>query len=167
MDFKTNSLPTSVVTNKGMNKEITKEDIEHAIHVACDYLYTNHKHLIDEAAHEESIVADILAPYLRKIIADYDVTTVYNREGEWEDRKPKTDLEGKTIIPDIIIHKFGPRGPNISVVEVKGYWNKQDRKEDEGSLQRLAAKHKYKYLYRLELSRDNYALIPVSPIRVP
>jgi hypothetical protein len=90
---------------------------------------------------------------------------VYNREGEWEDRKPKTDLEGKTIIPDIIIHKSGPKGPNITAIEVKGYWNKQDRKEDEGSLRRLAAKHKYKYLYRLELGKADFMLIPVSPIK--
>jgi hypothetical protein len=146
-----------------MSEELTKDEIEHLLRGACEHLYKNHKHLIDEAAHEESIVADVLVPYLRLNINDYDVTTGYNREGELESRETKTDLEGHPIVPDIIIHRFGPKGPNTAAIEVKGYWNHQDRKEDEDSLQRLAAKHKYKYLYRLELGRQTYELISVVP----
>lgn len=150
-----------------MGSKITKERLENLIDEACGYLYKQHKNLIDEAAHEVSIVGDVLAPYLRSKVGEYgySASTGYNREGDFGDRKTKTDLEGNPILPDIIIHNIGPKGPNIAAIEVKGYWNKEDRKEDERSLQRLEAKHRYLYLYRVELDKDDYQIIPVAPIR--
>lgn len=147
-----------------MNIKITKEHIESLIHEACDFLYKQHKNLVDEAANEPSIVASVLVPYLQSKLDEYDVTLGYNREGEFGDRKPKTDLDGNRILPDIIIHKYGPDGPNIAAIEVKGYWNSEDRKEDEHSLQRLEAKHRYLYLFRIELDREWFEVIRVEPI---
>lgn len=146
-----------------MDYKISREDIEGLINDACVVLYRDHINLIVEAANEETIVADIIAPHLRVGIQgnEYMVSTTYNREGVLDKRQTKTGLDGRPILPDIIIHKFGPDGPNIAAIEVKGWWNKQNRAKDESSLRRLGAKHNYWHLYRLELGRDAHKLIPV------
>jgi len=144
-----------------MDYKINKDQIEDVINKASYTLYKKHKNLIDEAAHEDMIVADVIAPYLRSHIEGYSVSTGYNREGPLDNRQTKTGLDEKPILPDIIIHKFGPNGPNIAAVEVKGWWNKEDREEDESSLRNLGAKHGYRYLYRLELGKNKHELIPV------
>lgn len=144
-----------------MSEEYTEEGVGHLLAKACDELYSRYKHLVLEAAHERSIVGDVLAVHLRSNITNYDVTTEYNREGEMGDREPKTDSEGNRIIPDIIIHKFGPKGPNIAAIQVKGYWNHEDRKRDEELLKKLQDKHGYQFLFRLELRKDGYDIISV------
>lgn len=138
---------------------IDQKAIEKAIEGACADLYKRGKHLILEKAHERTIVADFIAPYLRNLFSEWDVTTEYNREGI--DRESKKDLDGNLLIPDIIIHKFGPHGPNLVAVQVKGYWNREDRGKDAASLKKIQAKHGYIYLFRLELGRDKHELIPV------
>jgi hypothetical protein len=139
-----------------------QETIGTAINEACVWLYENEnaKRLIDEKAHERTIVPGYLLPELKNRFPGWDVDPDYNREGI--DRGPKKDLDGKLLVPDVIIHKRGPKGPNLVTIQVKGYWNHENRKIDEGSLQRLQAKHHYKYLYRLELGPDKHELIRVE-----
>lgn len=139
----------------------TREVIENRIMEACEHLYANGKHLLAEKAHERNIVARFLLPPLVELFPDWDVDPEYNREGEVEDRQAKTDDEGNRLLPDLIIHKYGPAGPNLVAIEVKGYWNPENRKEDEESLRRIQKKHGYIFLYRLELNRESYELIPV------
>lgn len=138
---------------------ISIETFENTVNAACAELYATKKHYIDERAHERTIVADFIAPFLRERLKGWDVNTDYNREGV--DREPKKDLDGNLIMPDIIVHKHGPAGPNLFAVQVKGYWNRQDRVIDEDSLRRIRAKHGYRFLYRLELGRDKHEIIPV------
>lgn len=143
---------------------LTKETIEKNVNDACTELYAEQKALIDEEANERDIVS-FLAPKLRVKFPGWDIDTDYNREGEYrehERRDTKTDLNKNPLLPDIIVHKRGPDGPNLVAVEVKGYWNKEKRSEDEDSLRRLRAKHGYEFLYRLELGRDLHELIFVE-----
>lgn len=141
--------------------------IDHAIfeavmNRACAELYRDNRRYVDERAHERTIVADFLAPYLRQEFADWNVNTDYNREGPEGDRRPKTDSNGNRIMPDIVIHRRGNGGPNAVAVQVKGYWNQEDRSIDEGILRRLQTKHGYRLLYRLELGEAEHELISVT-----
>jgi hypothetical protein len=145
-----------------MNEELTKEQVELLLNQACRHLYDEYKYLVEEAAHERSIVGDVLASYLRSNVRGLNVNTDYNREGQPGDRKPKTDLNGDLIVPDIIIHKWGPKGPNIAVIEVKGYWNAEDRAKDEDKLKRIQAKHSYKFKFLIELGKLNYQITSIN-----
>lgn len=134
--------------------------IEEIINAVCFKLYEHNYRLIDEKANERTIVGGYLVPYLKPRFPGWAVDPEYNREGA--DRDSKTDVEGNLLLPDIIIHKPGPDGPNLVAIEVKGYWNKEDRHEDEISLRKLQAKHGYQYLYHLELEKNNHRLIKVA-----
>ena len=138
---------------------LDQNTFEKAMNDACAELYRTKKHFIDERAHERTIVSDFVAPFLRHEFQGWDVNTEYNREGV--DRGPKKDLKGKLLIPDIVIHKHGPKGPNVVAVQVKGYWNNADRTIDENLLRKLQAKHGYELLYRLELGKEKHELIKI------
>lgn len=138
-----------------------KKTIEKLINDACTELYDESKTLIDESANELDIVG-YLTPKLREKFAGWDVDTDYNREGQKNERRSKTDIYGKSLKPDVVIHKYGPDGSNLAAIEVKGYWNREPREEDEEKLRRLEAKHHYVFLYRLELGREKFSLIPVQ-----
>lgn len=135
--------------------------VEKSLDEACEELYRHAKRYIDEKAHERTIVAAVILPFLTKSFPTWSVDPDYNREGAKMKRNPKKDLHGKLIVPDIVVHEWGPNGRNLVAAQVKGYWNKEDRAEDEDKLRRLAAKHHYSYLYRIELGKDDFEIIPV------
>ena len=139
---------------------LNQESVEKAINEACANLYQKWPHIIEEHLNERTIVADFIAPHLRREFPEWDVNTDFNREGV--DRGPKTDLTGRLLLPDIIIHKHGPDGPNVAAIQVKGHWNREDRNKDEESLKRIQAKHGYAFLFRLELEHERHQLIRVA-----
>jgi hypothetical protein len=49
----------------------------------------------------------------------------------------------------------------LAAIEVKGYWNGEDRRIDENRLRRMRAEYGYQYLYRIELNREGAKLIAV------
>jgi hypothetical protein len=126
---------------------------------ACNKLYQEKKYLIDEKSNELTI-ASHLATYLRDYIKMWDVDTDYRREGPY--RTSKRDLEDNIIIPDIIVHKNGPDGPNIAAIEIKGYWNYEDRTTDIAKLKAIQLKHHYSYLFRIEILPDRADIIRVE-----
>lgn len=109
---------------------MNKETIENIINEACRIRYRDNKNLIDEKARERIIVPEIL-PYLREHFTNYEVWSEYNWEGEIGNRKPKRYLDENLIVPDIIVHGYGPTGHNLVAIEVKGYWNEEPRENDE------------------------------------
>jgi hypothetical protein len=140
-------------------RAIERKDIEAKLREAGDTLYRTEKRLIDTRTHERTIVAHF-ASYLRALFDGWDVDTDYNREGNEE--RPKQDRDG-LIIPDIIVHVGGSKsGPNLLAAQVKGYWNRESREKDEDDLRRLCAEYNYRFLYRLELGRDDLEIIPVT-----
>lgn len=139
-----------------------KVTVEKIINDACIRLYNEYRYLIEERAHERDIAVQIrlyLQPIFNKI--GYQVNSEYNREGELKKRITKTDIDGVPSLPDLIIHQHGPRGENLVAIQIKGYWNREPREKDEQKLIKLQAKHKYKFLYRLELEFDRAVLTPV------
>ena len=140
-----------------MNAQEILTELQHA----CKKLYANQKYLIEEKSNELTIASHI-ASYLRESIQGWDIDTDYRREGI--DRNPKRDLEGTLIIPDIIIHKHGPDGPNLVAIEIKGYWNPENRAIDTDKLRAIRLKHQYEFLFRIELLNDGVKIIEVDGI---
>jgi hypothetical protein len=127
---------------------------------ACDRLYREQKDLIDMHAHERTI-AGYLAEYLRPLFPGLQVDSDANRMGEKGQAKRSRD--GRLLIPDLIIHMRGSiKGPNIAVIQIKGFWNREDRRKDEADLHDLWRTFGYQHLYRLELNRDSYELIKIA-----
>ncbi|MDP2331839.1 MAG: hypothetical protein Q8M19_14205 [Reyranella sp.] len=138
---------------------MTSREVEEGISRACSQLYAEQRRLIANSALEDGIVGR-LARYLDPLFPGWDVDAHYNREGAG--RKSKQDGMG-LIIPDIVIHTAGVKaGPNLVAIEVKGYWNTEDREEDETNLKRLAAEYGYEFLFRVELRRETFELIRVT-----
>lgn len=130
------------------------------IKAACGRLYREQKDLIDMQAHERTI-AGYLAEYLRPHFPGLQVDADANRMGDKGQAKRSRD--GRRLIPDLIIHTRGSiEGPNIAVIQIKGFWNKEDRGKDEADLHDLWRAFGYHHLYRLELKRDGYDLITVA-----
>ena len=135
-------------------------EIEAIIRAACDRLYREQKDLINMRAHERTIAA-YLAEYLRPHFPDLQVDSDPNRMGDKGEAKRSRD--GRLLIPDLIIHTRGSRkGPNIAAIQVKGFWNKENRKKDKADLHDLWRAFRYQHLFQLELNRDSYDITLVS-----
>ncbi|MDD2324799.1 MAG: hypothetical protein PHW63_02135 [Alphaproteobacteria bacterium] len=101
----------------------TEAQVKQIVEMALSRLETEQRYLLEHDASERAMVFH-LGGYIQQqitretdIVVDFD----YNREGEKKD--PKTAYlqngELKNVVPDIIIHKRGPAGPNILALEVK------------------------------------------------
>lgn len=90
-------------------------DIEKSIKTALDEFFEHEQYLIDVDANERSISHKI-AEYIQPMFSDWNVDCEYNRNMEHpkilgipiEDTKTD-DTDGKTVYPDIIIHKRGKK----------------------------------------------------------
>ena len=140
---------------------MNEKEVKEKLTKACRSLYDKELGLIRNCTHERTIASQI-ARYLEPLFEGWNVDIEYNREGSEE--KPKRSIDGELLLPDIVIHKRGSKmGPNLVTVQVKGFWNKEDRTKDEEDLRKLWSKYKYKFLYRLELKPKSFKLIPVNP----
>ncbi len=79
----------------------------------------------------ERSITHRLAMHLQQEFPEMDVDCEYNRydfETKWLEFYPATtetnDTEARTVFPDIIVHKRGPKGPNLLVIEAKKSTNK-------------------------------------------
>ncbi len=84
------------------------------------------RYLLDNDLSERCI-ASRLAMYLQDAFPDHDVDVEYNRAGEIAKRVPlskdcdtRKNRDGHPLaVPDVIVHKRGPDGPNVLVLEFK------------------------------------------------
>ena len=76
----------------------------------------NDLELLRDDCHECS-VAHQVACYLRAEFPDWHVDCEFNLEGQ--NRDPKKNSRGTRVRPDIIVHRRGPDGLNLVVLEVK------------------------------------------------
>lgn len=135
-------------------------EIKKKVSEACEALYKTSFDLIVTKTHERTIAAK-LANLLEDVFDGWDVDVEYNREGG--EGRSKRSLEDELLLPDIIIHKRGSIiGPNLVVIQVKGFWNNENRAKDEKDLRKLRERFGYKKLYRLELNFESYELIEVD-----
>ena len=137
-----------------------KNEVGKLIRKACSQLYEQEHLLIKNEAHERDIASHLRA-FLKELFKKWSVDSDYNKEGNA--KESKRDLEGKLIVPDIIIHNRGSKeGPNLAVIQIKGYWNKENRSKDENDLIRMQNKFNYLYLFRLELNEETFDLIEIN-----
>jgi hypothetical protein len=84
------------------------------------------KYLLEKDLSERCIAAR-LAMYLQPLFQSLIVDVEYNRAGDIPKRLALPDecanfrdAEGRSlVVPDIIVHKRGPTGPNLLVIELK------------------------------------------------
>lgn len=131
--------------------------------IALNRLYENDKYVINRG--RERSAAARLASHLEQVLAENEfskafpqirVDTDYRREGD----DPKRNAEGAHVVPDIIIHAPGIEGPNIAVIEIKGWWNATGHEQDKMKLQGYRAKQGYSFGYFVLLDKD-YPILEV------
>lgn len=88
----------------------------------------------------ERCIAARLAMYLREYFANHDVDVEYNRDGRdtkrlheliYHHQCPRDrDEEGKTVLPDVIVHRRGLQDSNLLIIEMKKSTNPGGIEED-------------------------------------
>ena len=100
----------------------------------------------------ERCIAARLAMYLREYLDDYDVDVEYNRDGPDVKRLhavmrdcPRNRDEGKSVLPDVVVHKRGMKDSNLLVIEMKKASTKEsDIESDCRRIQALRKEYDYK-----------------------
>ena len=140
-----------------MEKDVIKTRIEEA----CNSLYGENHRIIENQTHERTISSRLAHRYLEPLFPGWNVDVEYNREGNGGESK--RGMSGELQVPDIIIHTRGVKaGPNLVAIQVKGYWNSEDRNIDEAKLRSLKDNKNYFLLYRLELKPDSFKFKEVN-----
>src|SRR5947208_15951666 len=100
------------------------EEVEANVNAALADFHAREQYLLDCGLNERTI-SHRLAIHLQERFKEWDVDCEYNRHLDAtkildlpRDGISWDDTEGKTVFPDIIVHKRGP-GPNLLVIEMK------------------------------------------------
>ena len=107
-----------------MPNAILRRDIESKIEDALSRMTSDDKYLLEHNLGERCL-AHRFAVHLAAVFSDWDVDCEYNRNGDRFKEIPLSDecreLLRRTdrVVPDIIVHKRGPQGPNLLAVEIK------------------------------------------------
>ena len=110
------------------------------------------RHLLEVNVSERCIAAR-LAMYLREYFADYDVDVEYNRHGD--DTKQLHELvdahdchrdrnEGRTVLPDVVVHRRGGDNFNLLIIEMKKSGNQSGMERDRLRIQAFRDELHYK-----------------------
>jgi len=102
------------------------QEVRGRVEAAIGAFMARDYYLIEHDLREECISAR-LALHLQALFDDYSVDVEYNRAGDLAKRlqlpdecAKKRDREGRALVlPDIIVHRRGPDGPNVLVIEIK------------------------------------------------
>ena len=101
----------------------------------------------------ERCIAARLAMYLREYFTDYDVDVEYNRHGDDTKklhalvdsfRCPRDRDEGRTVLPDVIVHRRGDDKSNLLIIEMKKSGNQSGLEWDVRRIQAFRAELGYK-----------------------
>jgi hypothetical protein len=111
-----------------------RTDVQERLNKALKKLAQNDRHLLENDLSERCI-ASRLAMYLQQEFPDHSVDVEYNRHGDIpkklglsEECANRWDRNGKAfVVPDVIVHRRGPSGPNILVLELKKTTNRIPR----------------------------------------
>lgn len=94
------------------------------VEIACELLLKEDRDLFTCEVNERTLTQN-LAKHLQKFFPNFSVDCEYNRDGT----NPKK-VDGKNIVPDIIIHKRGCNDHNLVVIEAKKDANDCDMRND-------------------------------------
>jgi len=107
-----------------MPNVILRRHVESKIEDALSRMTSKDKYLLEHNL-GEGCLAHRFAVHLAAVFSDWDVDCEYNRNGDRLKEIPLSDecreLLRKTdrVVPDIIVHKRGPQGPNLLAIEIK------------------------------------------------
>lgn len=140
-----------------------EELIESRIKASLECMIKIDKHLIDNETNERSLTHR-LGMYLQNLFEYWDVDCEYNRDGNNPKRlnwniKPEqiisTDLQGKTVYPDIIIHQRGKQNTiNLVVIEAKktNNFGEGEVRKDIKKLQAYKSDLNYMFAYFIKIN---------------
>ncbi|WP_461200844.1 hypothetical protein [Anoxybacillus sp. TBDG-1] len=116
---------------------MTKSVIESRLRNALRRLYYYDQELICDDVHERSI-AHWLAVHLSTVFYEWDVDVEYNRDcGDVKRIYDNGESRGKSVFPDIIVHKRGTE-ENLLVIEIKKWFSSSSR-SDASDLEKIRA----------------------------
>jgi hypothetical protein len=135
---------------------------------ALQQLVRNDQHLLENNLSERCI-ASRLAMYLQREFPEHAVDVEYNRQGDTPKRlglpdgcaNARDELGRAFVVPDVIVHRRGPNGPNILVLEVKKTTNPESRACDRQRILALRGQLGYTYGALIECETRN-ARAPVA-----
>ena len=137
-----------------------RQAIEKRVRRACKSLVQRDRLLLKLDVNERSITHK-LAEYLRVEFPRWHVDCEYNRIGS-EPIEPKRlqlavnqissdDDQGKTVYPDVIVHRRSNTQRNLLVIEVKKSTNPEPRNHDKRKLKAYTSQLGYRYAVSLEI----------------
>jgi hypothetical protein len=108
-----------------------ESEVRRKLEDALRRLAADDRHLLENDLSERCI-ASRLAMYLQPDFRDWAVDVEYNRDGDTPKRLglPKecanyVNQAGEAlVVPDVIVHRRGPAGPNMLVLELKKTTNR-------------------------------------------
>lgn len=126
--------------------------VERRVREALQEVAKSDRHLLEHDLSERCI-ASRLAMYLQKSFPEYSVDVEYNRAGVSPKRLGLPDQcanyrnnNGEAlVVPDLIVHRRGPKGPNVLVIEVKKTTNRDPHQCDRERVRAFRAQLGYRY----------------------
>jgi hypothetical protein len=134
-----------------------RDDVRRRLEAALERLVRNDAYLLANNLGERCIAAR-LAMYLQGAFPEYAVDAEYNRAGDVPKRLGLPDEcanyrneHGESlVVPDVIVHRRGPEGPNILVLEVKKTSNPVPRDCDRARIHAFRDRYGYQFAALLE-----------------
>lgn len=107
-------------------------DLENIINNSLDNLYKNDIEIINRGGMEQAVsfrFGMYLLGQCQQIewLRNYDFDMEYNKNGNEPKRTPRRP---HGVRPDLIIHTRNSNQSNVLIVELKGWWNTEDRSFD-------------------------------------
>ena len=138
----------------GIN-EMNKTQLINILETAKKAFLEKDVYLLEVEANERSLTHKF-GEHLQAVIGDsWDVDCEYNRRGFDTKTIYATDIVGgwvktddlsaKTVYPDIIVHKRGPGGPNLLVIEAKKNATDKDEENDNKKLALIQEQYGYRF----------------------
>jgi hypothetical protein len=129
-----------------------REEVKKRLHNALQELAKSDRHLLEYDLSERCI-ASRLAMYLQKAFPEYSVDVEYNRAGASPKRLGLLDEcanyrnnNGEALaVPDVIVHRRGPDGPHVLVLELKKTTNRDSRQCDRERVRAFREQLGYRY----------------------
>jgi hypothetical protein len=135
---------------------MNREQVDHLLQRASRDLLDTDAYLFEANVNERSLTHKF-AEYLQAAVGpEWSVDCEYNRYGNdtkkveevkdlvgWEVATDET--KSRTVYPDIIVHKRGPAGPNLLVIEAKKNASEGDYKIDWMKLERIKDQFGYSF----------------------
>ncbi len=106
----------------------------------------------------ERCIAARLAIYVQHEFPEHSVDAEYNRDADTPKRlylpedcaNYRNEYGESLVVPDVIVHRRGPEGPNILVLEVKKTSNPAPRDCDRARIHAFRAQYGYEFAALIE-----------------